>query len=69
MTASCEQQLQARLDEAHAAWLAKQAADAHLQRLAGYKRLNRDMRADQARYFRTSLEAASTLSRVLGPQP
>ena len=69
MSASREEQLQARLDEAHKAWLAKQAADAHLQRLAGYKRLNRDMRKDQARFFQDALEVSATLSRVLGPQP
>ena len=69
MSASREEQLQARLDEAHKAWIDKQAADANLRRLAGYKHLNREMRKDQARFFQESLEASATLSRVLGPQP
>jgi hypothetical protein len=66
---SREEQLQARIEEAHKAWLAKQAADAHLERLGRYKALNKAMREDLARYQREAREANATLSRVLGRQP
>lgn len=68
MSTEREAALEARLAEAGAAWLKKQEADAHLQRLAQYKRMNKAMRDDRHRYFQQSLEASGTLSRVLGPQ-
>jgi hypothetical protein len=65
---SREEQLEARIAEAHAAWLSRQNAEAELKRLSQYKRMNKAMRDDQARFARQSLEAAGTLSRVLGPR-